>query len=804
MKRTLLLAFVALTAMAIQAKQVSEQDALQKAKDFMQGKIFSVAHRALGTGASDDAFYVFNAQNGGFVIVSGEDSTSPILAYSESGHLDVNNLPDNLNAWLGKYERQIRYLRANGLSAPVRSRRSGTSVAPLLNFAWNQDAPFNHDCKVTPEGYSEIQCVTGCVATALAQILYYNVKKHGNTAKISATAIPGYSYNYKFEEPSTLSANCTVSDLSDTLFDWDNIKGYYSSSATGAEADAVAKLLHYCGVALKMTYTDWFSGSHERDVPYILHTYFGYPNTIEFKRSGNYLWEEWEDMLRAELKAGRPILYGADNSKVPDTGHAFIIDGYDATTGKYHINWGWDRYGDGEGSEYYNGYFDLTVMEPPHVTNQAYNENEDAVFGIAPGSDVADPKEHMTATEFGIVSNDYVTCRHWNDTGHTASFDFGYGDISTSSIEPLKTTQYDNLPAHSGFGTGNSATKILITTILSGKPAGTYKIVPISKIKEKTEWQISNNGKTNYVEVVWDGTAVTSKQQYPCCAFYDKDGNLISRSNEENLTVPDNASYVDLSKFDCTSITPNSNANTLYYLGANQLIPTALSSKIYINGETAGEITLTEGSNIYVPKAFTASTVHYNRTLTAGSDAYTVCLPYAPPTTIGVTYYTLSAVDGTTLTFSEVASPAANTPYLAIPSSTVTDLGTTNANFVVTSINNPSAVSSYEFKGTLTGMSNAEASAANAYILQSANTWGKVTTTNTSAVIPPYRAYIVSSSGSRSLTSVFGDDATGIQNIRTIDKDGTERWFDLNGRLINGKPSQKGIYVNNGRKVIIK
>ncbi|MBR1881200.1 MAG: hypothetical protein IJ804_10725 [Prevotella sp.] len=185
---------------------------------------------------------------------------------------------------------------------------------------------------------------------------------------------------------------------------------------------------------------------------------------------------------------------------------------------------------------------------------------------------------------------------------------------------------------------------------------------------------------------------------------------------------------------------------------------------------------------------------------------YTTCLAEAPTTAANAKYYTLDAANSTTLTFIEVNSPEANTPYLVA----VTSGSDLNESQNVTNVtlkkeaDNSTEKDGFAFKGTLTGLSNGQAAAAGAYILQIGNVWGKVTTTHTNAYIPPFRAYIVATSASAPaiLNGNLGDDTTGVQNIRTVDLNGTERWYDLNGKRIQ-KPT-KGINLQNGRKIVVK
>ena len=184
------------------------------------------------------------------------------------------------------------------------------------------------------------------------------------------------------------------------------------------------------------------------------------------------------------------------------------------------------------------------------------------------------------------------------------------------------------------------------------------------------------------------------------------------------------------------------------------------------------------------------------------ANLFTICLPFAPKTDDAVKYYTLSGVSGETVNFDEVAEPVANTPYLIAVSGT-SDITESCKFLEVSSMTiNSTTIDGYTFNGTFTGLTNAEAEGK--YILQSNNKWGKVTTENNAAFIPPFRAFIEApASGARQLSGSFDGSATGIKYIRTQNIDGTERYFDLNGRRIE-KPTTKGIYIHNGKKVVIK
>lgn len=193
-------------------------------------------------------------------------------------------------------------------------------------------------------------------------------------------------------------------------------------------------------------------------------------------------------------------------------------------------------------------------------------------------------------------------------------------------------------------------------------------------------------------------------------------------------------------------------------------------------------------------------------------DVYTLCLPYAPATGEGIKYYTLSGATASTLQFTEITDdPVANTPYL-VTVSAATSVGNSIASPVELKkeVANSVTAGDYIFKGTTIGLTNAEAVTAGAYILMAGNQWGQVQAATLehpeygNAYIPPFRAYVVSASGARSLDNEFGnDDTTRIQSLQLIDRNGTEQWFDLSGRRIE-KPTSKGIYIHNGKKLIVK
>ena len=280
MKKLLFTLLVVMVTAAVNAERVSKQDALQKAQVFMPGKQFGEA-RGFARSANPsegEPFYVFNAEgNKGFVIVSGDDRTTEILGYSKTGQLDINQLPENLKGWLEGYARQIEALGTSAKPAEKAKTRGAAgrkAVDPLIQTQWDQYEPYNLNC---PDGnhvdYDEAgydannRCVTGCVATAMAQVIYYWQCQDG------CEAIDGYDVYNNDDDWNFIETN-RVKGLPATTFKWDKMKTVYTSGEIGEAADAVAELMRYCGQAVNMDYgTD---GSSAGILPYIMARYFGF------------------------------------------------------------------------------------------------------------------------------------------------------------------------------------------------------------------------------------------------------------------------------------------------------------------------------------------------------------------------------------------------------------------------------------------------------------------------------------------------------------------------------------------------
>ena len=211
MRRLLLIIALACTAVSIWAGQISREQAMRQAQQFLNGKGLSrsltLAETELSKSRSrgektPDYYYVFNAgQNQGFIIISGDDRAVPVLGYSDQGFFDADHLPSNLTSWLEGYAEQIKYLQERGVSSSSRPKFiSRAAISPMLTSHWDQDSPYNDQCGLDLETLGHIDVPTGCVATAMAQVMYYYKYPAQTTAEI-----PEYVVNYNGEEKHTIN-----------------------------------------------------------------------------------------------------------------------------------------------------------------------------------------------------------------------------------------------------------------------------------------------------------------------------------------------------------------------------------------------------------------------------------------------------------------------------------------------------------------------------------------------------------------------------------------------------------------------
>ncbi len=348
----LLVLLLALGYSPLQAKRITQWQAQQQAYSFWGKQMPQKAKaksRTATTASPSDAYYVFNNDAGGFVIIAGDDAVTPVLGYTSTGSFDAENLPDGLKDLLKSYERQIAALGDNYVANQTATRAAFTGEKLLKTAKWNQMAPFN---KYTPNNY-----VTGCVATAGAIVM----KHHGYPAK--GTGSHSYTWNGK-----DLTANFEHD------YDWANMPTKYTVGNDEA-FDGVARLMSDLGVAVEMKYAKGGSGASMEDLLTALKKYFGYSKYARLLAIADLGAEVWNDRLRAEIDANRPILYSAVDSN--KGGHSFVIDGYKDES--FSVNWGWGGYCD--------GFYRIGALNPEtggKPLGDQYNLSQSAVFSLQP------------------------------------------------------------------------------------------------------------------------------------------------------------------------------------------------------------------------------------------------------------------------------------------------------------------------------------------------------------------------------------------------------------------------------------
>lgn len=285
------------------------------------------------SGYSQNApYYIYNdAQNKGFVIVSGTTEMGEILAYSNENALDTINLHPGLAQLLNSYKMAFKAINTN--NAVETEAKKGAffakTVAPLLKTTWSQDAPYN-----ALLGYN----YTGCVATTISQVLKYHewpVQGMGNVSYVNTS------------DSRTLSGNLNLSQ-----YDWANMLPNYDApvQATQAQRNAVAKLMKDVGLASGMQYHPGFAVATNQGAFDAFVKHFDYQATCVYQSTEGP--SVFADLLRQELVDGFPFyFYGA--TKDYKGAHAWVVDGFD-DKGFFHMNFGWNGQS--------NGYYSLSAL----------------------------------------------------------------------------------------------------------------------------------------------------------------------------------------------------------------------------------------------------------------------------------------------------------------------------------------------------------------------------------------------------------------------------------------------------------
>ena len=460
-------------------------------------------------------FYVFNNPNGGWVVISGEDSGRAILAWSDKGLFDPNDMAESTAAWFDEYANQINWARAHQLSPSDASlkewsdllegriRKTDPSEILCATPSWNQRLPYNYYC---PEQNSK-RTVTGCVATATAEVMWYHKwpeRGHGT--------LPDYTY-----KKSSTTYNISGHELT-TVYDWESMATSYPASvpaSAGAGAYNVAQLIYDLGVMVQASFGTSGTGAETHRIGSGLAKYMYYDTTMRYCLRNNYTQSQWTNMMIADLTNGLPIIYGGQSEDGAHA-HQFVVDGYKPSEDKFHINWGWGGYN--------NGWFSLQSFISYEESDSGYKEynyryKQDAIFNIKPHK----PAEDIGATKDYKLYVYYKTSR----LGFVASYNQIDKDASISKEDMIQGDApvdsfylYSNIMNYGLYETGDIYLRYIIAdyqsdakSVLSSKTSTSFQPSSVLQLLRKKVQLSSSPVLGDKIMVSW-ATDTTSIEKY--------------------------------------------------------------------------------------------------------------------------------------------------------------------------------------------------------------------------------------------------------------------------------------------------
>lgn len=502
------------------ATPITRQQALDKARSFLSSggssrrgmprsatslKLAAIRHYKATERLMAPCIYVFNVGiDGGFVVVSGDDRLPPVLGYADSGTYDEDTMPENMRKWLESYALQMEWLSSHPEAAARRNVVKGGTIAPLIKSKWGQGSPYNDLCPTYEEGHY----VTGCVATAMAQVMYYHQWPKHTTAEIAA-----YTSNTQKISMPAIAAGTTI--------DWANILPHYDASASSTQRAAVAQLMLICGTAVKMDYAADGSGTYTDLAADALRNYFDYDASTDIKSRRSYTHTQWNQLIYDELSAGRPVMYdGSSDYGGISAGHAFVVDGYGGDD-FFHVNWGWGGYKD--------SYFLLSVLDDNAAIGEGaassidgYSWGQHAIIGIQPNTGrprVAEIKMSTTTMSLPDGSSDTytrssanedftftVTGDIWNYTDGTNTFDCGaYGIFDMDDHLIAVGCDYYTRTYEVTYGARNMQREVNFGVGIS---SGHYKVKAISRQAGTSTWLDNSYSPDCYIEAIINGNTL--------------------------------------------------------------------------------------------------------------------------------------------------------------------------------------------------------------------------------------------------------------------------------------------------------
>ena len=806
MKKMMTLAAALSCAMTMMAEPVSPTVARQAAAKFLQAKGTSLKSeamraksRAMGhvdSGEQTEAspYYVFNAAaSQGFVVISGDDCVGDnlVMGYTSQGSFDTKATPDNLQWWLDETATQISTLSRLGIK--TRTVALHSDIAPMITAKWDQRQPYNVFCPVTDNQYS----LTGCMATALAQVMYY----HRWPKEPIAYEMPAYK----------MGNGRVIEGLPVTSFDWDNMVDVYTESTTEVQQAAVATLMRYCGQLIQMNYTPQLSSGIYYDID-LLTGNFGYASGLYSALADEYTVGGWDELLYNELREGRPLVYCGQST---GGGHAFVLDGYEVKDGEgyYSVNWGWS----GEG----NGFYRINLLNPDmsgsggSSTKDSYSCEQIVLIGLQPRKEaLAEYHRYLNSGRWNVqeegVEHEFVML---NPSYRSGSFNIGLAERNedgTPDLSRMCTTSEYDVSAYSCASfvdsTFTGLLKLPLTTdLFSILSSGRHKLVFVNRESgTSAPWQ-PVFGPNCYIEVnVGETGEVTETIVHPQLQLAASDSDIKIEGLKQwgilqtvTATIRNTGTEDYIGGVECG----------VYYVEDGELKQQigACRTGIMVEGGSSSDVFF----SISVPKAGT-----YVFILTKYEEGKDIT---------GSKLADIKQAQGylahNTATFDELNFGCQALQYaernddkgnpacffdIAVDNGTPMDY---NAALVakVYKRNAQGTYDVYEFPNTPYLYT----------ILQLGSNQHKTASIPLPETLEPGE-YWIDLFIANDFHSLMGDDyfvfaseqitvtsTSGIEEM-IVKGTGNDAWYDMNGRLLSRRPTAKGIYISKGKKQIIK
>ena len=510
MKRISILTVLLLATLSLFAERVTPETARKVATTFLNNNGVKTSQLTdLSKTAGFANLYIFNGEPG-FVVMAADDRVKPILGYSLTNTFVAEGMPENVRGWLQGYSDQIQDVINLNLDGDKSAQQEWQDlkegkalkddpvvvVGPLLTTQWDQDSPYNNLCPTDAGGYGG-HALTGCVATAMAQVMkYWNYPSSG---------IGSHSYDHATY--GTQSAN-----FGTTTYDWDNMTNTYGGLSSAAEQWAVATLMYHCGVSVDMDYGPLVSGATTAYVADALKTYFNYSSVVHHESRSGKTDDAWITLLKADLNLNRPIQYHGSGS---GGGHSFVCDGY-RSDNYFHFNWGWSGNCD--------AYYLVNNLNPgPGGSGSGsygiYNDNQGAILGVHPS-----PNNHIPTNLTRSISGLRTVTLDWDATAGISSYNVYRNDLLIGNT--TSTTFTETAP----FGTNNYYVRSVDASSELSLPSNTVTATISYQYPIVNDLQVtlsSGNGNLSWTAPDW------CYPETPSATLTYGDGNMNSRNSSK-------------------------------------------------------------------------------------------------------------------------------------------------------------------------------------------------------------------------------------------------------------------------------